>query len=231
DDVAAYVILRRYPNAPDGYVAVTYVPDHAKVRQKTLFASTRLTLVRELGTERFRETLFATRREELSADGFQKHDKHEEQKAPLTQEEQTLQEVREAEAAASQGTSARSSHVSSGLSFPITDDAISALKGLDVGRHNLVQLKINVADEKVELADTSSTDAEKVASTISGTEPRYSFFRYQHEFDGKEESPVVFIYTCPESSKVKERMLYASSRAGIISTASSEAGLTVVKKT
>ena len=76
DDEAAYVILRRYAGAPDGFVAVTYVPDVAKVRQKMLFASTRLSVVRELGTERFRETLFATRTHELTAEGLQKHDKH-----------------------------------------------------------------------------------------------------------------------------------------------------------
>ena len=76
DDEAAYVILRRYAGATDGYVAVTYVPDTAKVRQKMLYASTRLSLVRELGTERFRETLFATTKAELTAKGFQEHDSH-----------------------------------------------------------------------------------------------------------------------------------------------------------
>ncbi len=76
DDEATYVILRRYGDASDGYVAVTYVPDTAKVRQKMLYASTRLSLVRELGTERFRETLFATTKAELTAKGFQEHDKH-----------------------------------------------------------------------------------------------------------------------------------------------------------
>ncbi len=76
DNEAAYVILRRYPAASDGYVAVTYVPDSANVRQKMLFASTRLTLVRELGAERFRETIFVTSKDELTAEGFRKLDKH-----------------------------------------------------------------------------------------------------------------------------------------------------------
>lgn len=102
DDEAAYVILRRYADAtaanaadaddddddgqghghrdaPDGFVAVTYVPDTANVRQKMLFASSRLTLVRELGSERFRETVFATRKDELSADGFRRQEKHDRQ--------------------------------------------------------------------------------------------------------------------------------------------------------
>lgn len=140
ENEAAYIILRRYQNAPDGYVAVTYVPDTANVRQKMLFASTRLTLTRELGTERFRETIFATTRQELTAEGWRKHDKHGELKAPLTEEEQTLQGVKEAEAEASRGTSARSSHVSSGLSFPMSADALAALKALPDGQENLVQL-------------------------------------------------------------------------------------------
>lgn len=65
---------------------------------------------------------------------------HVELKAPLTEEEQILQGVKEAEAEASQGTSARSSHVSSGLSFPLSTAALAALKGLSEGQENLVQL-------------------------------------------------------------------------------------------
>ena len=140
DDEAAYIILRRYQNAPNGFVAVTYVPDHAPVRSKMLFASTRLTLVRELGIERFRETIFATTKQELTTDGWRKHDKHGELKAPLTEEELALQEVKDAEAEASRGTTARSSHVSSGLSFPIATDALDALRKLSHGADNLIQL-------------------------------------------------------------------------------------------
>ncbi|KAI9826328.1 MAG: Twinfilin-1 [Thelocarpon impressellum] len=230
DDNATYVILRRYSDVPDGLVAVTYVPDIANVRQKTLYASTRLSMVKELGTERFRETLFATTKEELTAEGFHLHDKHGELKAPLTQEEQGLEDIKEAEATASRGTAARSSHVSSGVMFPITNEALRALKDMEAGGYNLVQLMIDVRKEQIELAATSQTEAAQLATAISEDEPRYSFFRYQHDFHGQAESPVIFIYTCPSGSKVKERMLYASSRAGVIATASSEAGLTVGKR-
>ena len=140
DDEAVYIILRRYQNVPDGYVAVTYVPDHAHVRSKMLFASTRSTLVRELGIERFRETIFATTKQELTPDGWRKHDKHRELNAPLTEEEQALQGVKDAEAEASRGTTAKSSHVSSGLSFPMATDALDALRELAHGTHSLIQL-------------------------------------------------------------------------------------------
>jgi len=50
--VATYVILKQdgvEGREGAGCVAVTYVPDKAPVRQKMLYASTRLTLTRELG--------------------------------------------------------------------------------------------------------------------------------------------------------------------------------------
>jgi twinfilin len=101
-----------------------------------LFASTRLTLVRELGSEHFRETLFATTPEELSAKGFEKHDKHTAMDAPLTEEERSLGEVKRAEMEAGSGTGVREIHLSKSLAMPVTEEAIAAMKevGEDGGR-------------------------------------------------------------------------------------------------
>jgi twinfilin len=142
DNEAAYIILRRFPEANDGFIAVTYVPDTAPVRQKMLFASTRLTLVRELGIERFRETIFATNREELTAEGFKKHDQHMQLAAPLTEEEQSLGAVKKAEAEEGLGMSVKKGHIHDSLSVNISEgalDALRKLKGLE-GGENLVQL-------------------------------------------------------------------------------------------
>ena len=106
-----------------------------------LFASTRLTLVRELGIERFRETIFATTKEELTKEGFERHDKHAKLDAPLTEEEQSLGEVKRKEAEEGRGMAERKSHVSSGVSMPITEEALAALRALtDEGGDNLIQL-------------------------------------------------------------------------------------------
>lgn len=142
DNEAAYVVLRRFPDASDGFIAITYVPDTAPVRKKMLFASTRLTLVRELGIERFRETIFATTKAELTADGLKKHDKHVELAAPLTEEEQTLGAVKRAESEEGRGSNVKRSHISDHFAMAISDDALSALKELeDPGNgDNLVQL-------------------------------------------------------------------------------------------
>jgi len=121
-------------------VAVTYVPDTAPVRQKMLFASTRLTLVRELGSEHFRDTFFATTADELSPAGFDKHDAHTALEAPLTEEEKSLGEVRRAEQEAGMGTGTRAIHLSKNLDTSVADAALQALQDLAANSRSLVML-------------------------------------------------------------------------------------------
>ena len=98
---------------------------------------------------------------------------------------------------------------------------------LDEEWYSPVSQRIDVATETIELAGTSSVDAAGLANAISDTEPRYSFLRYSTSVG---ESPVVFIYTCPPSSKIKERMLYASSKLIFVQAVETEVGLCVVKR-
>ncbi|RYP52136.1 hypothetical protein DL768_002686 [Monosporascus sp. mg162] len=234
ENEALYVILRRHDSAPR-FVAITYVPDAAKVRQKMLFASTRLTLVRELGSEHFRETIFATTAEELSPAGFEKHDKHAELDAPLTEEERTLGEVKRAEAEAGMGTGVREIHLSKNMNMPIATDALIALSevGRDDGR-NFVMMKINRDTETVELVqDTSNPSSiSELVQSISTSEPRFTFYKYRHTHDGTESSPVLFFYTCPAAAgkQIKYRMMYPLMKRAVLTVAETEAGLKIEKK-
>jgi twinfilin len=91
--------------------------------------------------------------------------------------------------------------------------------------------KIDVASETIQLAGVDSVSTSSLSSTISCTEPRFSFFKYNYtSSDGSSLSPTVFIYTCPTASKIKERMVYASSRSWAVKIAEDEAGLIVEKK-
>ncbi|KAI1500739.1 hypothetical protein F5X99DRAFT_230158 [Biscogniauxia marginata] len=234
-DAALYVILRRYDDSPK-FVAVTYVPDSAKVRQKMLFAATRLTLVRELGSEHFRETIFATTAEELSPEGFKKHDRHTELEAPLTEEERTLGEVKRAEAEAGAGTGIREIHLSKNMNLPVAPDALDALKAL--GREEgsgFVMLKINPEAESVELVPSSSTPSSvpEAVQAISTSEPRFTFFRYKCSQGGVDKNIVLFFYTnpaTPGTKAIKNRMLYPLMKRAVLTAASTEAGVEVEKK-
>ncbi|OCK89146.1 actin monomer binding protein-like protein [Cenococcum geophilum 1.58] len=235
-NAALYIILRRAdsPAAASGpstgtLAAITYVPNAAPVRQKMLFASTRLTLTRELGSENFGETLFATEAEELTEAGWRRHEAHGEAANPLTQEEQDLEDIREAEALESRGTAGKGLVGGGGggrIAMQAEEGVREAIAGLSVaGEGNLVQLKIDVANETLQLASVSSATPATLSTSISSTEPRFSFYKHTTS-----DAPIIFISTCPSTSKIKERMLYAASRSIVIQLAQGEAGITISKR-
>jgi hypothetical protein len=152
---ALYIVLRRYTSTP-ALVAVTYVPDTAPVRQKMLFAATRLTLVRELGSEHFRETLFATTAQELTPAGFEKHDAHTAMEAPLTEEERSLGEVRRAEQEAGMGTGTREIHLSKHMATPVAEPALEALKELAAGDGRSLVMLVRVVIRRKPYRSTDS---------------------------------------------------------------------------
>ena len=90
--------------------------------------------------------------------------------------------------------------------------------------------RLDTKQEVIELVSVSSIDLDGLASAISDTEPRYSLFTYSHTSEGTEQVPLVFIYSCPSGLGVRERMLYASSKAGFLAALSKDVGLEIAKK-
>lgn len=155
---AIFLIVR---HSPSSLVAVTYIPSNAPVRAKTLFASTRATLVRELGSEKFATTIFATEEEEVVGEaawrerdlegngntqsGVQREDL-------MDEKERELEAARRAEDEARHGTSGRDVGIGGSLggvsgtatggglnvNIPVDEDARAALRSLRDG--DLVQL-------------------------------------------------------------------------------------------
>ena len=196
-----------------------------------LFASTRLTLARELGIERFRQTVFVTEKEELTAEGWAKHEAHEGLDAPLTEEESGLRGVKEAEAQESQGTGGRRGHVSSKVNISTGEGVVEALKLLkeEGCKGTLVQLKYELPDETLVLdSSTDSVSTSSLPTTISSSEPRYSFYSHPSPPSGAGSEPhILFIYTCPSNSKIKERMIYSTGKSWTRTVAERDAGLTI----
>lgn len=90
--------------------------------------------------------------------------------------------------------------------------------------------RIDTKNESIELVSTSNTEASGLASEISTAEPRYSLYRYTNGLEGSERSPLLFIYTCPDGQKVRDRMMYAGFKNGFLTALKNEHGLEVVKK-
>ncbi|KAF2875125.1 hypothetical protein BDV95DRAFT_538601 [Massariosphaeria phaeospora] len=230
---ALYILLRRSDtlSSPDkSLVAITYVPNAAPVRQKMLFAATRLTLVRDLGGDHFPESVFCTEADDLTAKGWQKHRQHTDSADPLTAEEQSARDIRDQEALESRGTGGQGLAQGGRIAVRADGDIAAALRALGEGSvssssENLVQLRMDVASETLQLASVSSATPSSLSSAIDGAEPRFSFYRHADAA-----ASIVFISTCPSGAKIKERMLYAASRSNVIALAQGEAGLKVAKR-
>lgn len=191
-----------------------------------LFASTRLTLVRELGGEHFSESVFCTEADELTEKGWEKHVKHTESENPLTAEEQSLQDIKDAEALESRGTRGQGLAQGGTLAIRADEEIGSALQSLGEGTGgNLVQLRTDAGSETLQLVSHSSASLASLSGVIDAKEPRFSFYRHDDA-----EGSIVFISTCPSGSKIKERMLYAAGRSNVIALAQREGGLKIAKK-
>ncbi|KIX06080.1 uncharacterized protein Z518_04054 [Rhinocladiella mackenziei CBS 650.93] len=253
-----YLLLRKTPLQPE-LVAITYIPSRAPVRQKTLFASTRATLVRELGSEKFAEAIFLTEREEIldpgqwderagtgstSASAAQASEGVD--IGLLSTQERELRAVKRAEEEERHGTRGRdlmneggsgaswigtrdgdSAATRSGVTMRITDEAKSAMAELttaSVAGGLMVQFGIDIPTESLTLINSKPDVApDTVAGLIPADRPSYTFYTVPNSSGGGGAGSI-FIYVCPGTSKIKERMMYASSRQGVLHTFEGEGG-------
>lgn len=86
---------------------------------------------------------------------------------------------------------------------------------------------IDLDSETFRLVSNTTVPSAELSSAIAADAPRYSFYRHEAP-DGSQ--PILFIYTCPPTSKVKERMVYAASRRFALHLAESDAGLEIHKR-
>lgn len=189
-------------------VFISYVPESAPVRSKMLYASTKNTVLRQVGSNHISKQLLASLPEELSP-GFWSSDASDEP-APLTEAEQISarisSEQRIESARGGRQLVSQTGGTSHTLSFKIASgEPIPSL----LEQHNFVSFKINLEKEQVEVLSTAQLPgAREVPRSLSQNHPTYNIY--------KNNGKLHFIYSCPSGSRVKERMLYASNKSGFV---------------
>eukprot|EP00047_Mylnosiga_fluctuans_P018983 m.77171 g.77171 ORF g.77171 m.77171 type:complete len:351 (+) comp7907_c0_seq5:764-1816(+) len=212
------------------YIFIMWSPDFAHVRQKMVYASTRSTLKTIFGLQHIKDELFGTVKVDVSLAGYNKHLDSEAAPPPLTNEEIEKAEIRSHETGVHIGASTKKA-IATGVSFPLTDDAVDAVGKLQKGAITYVQLALDLKQEIVTLAVGETVDAHAIAGTIPDDQARYHVFNYKHDHEGEALQSLVFVYSCPGyKCGVKERMLYSSCKGPLISTLEQDFGLEFVKK-
>ncbi|KAG0286809.1 hypothetical protein BGZ96_009159 [Linnemannia gamsii] len=328
----AYFLVRLGDSkASSEWIFLCYVPDVAPIRQKMIYAATRASLTKDLGDSHFTDSIYGTNKGDFTLEGYKKHRASLAAPKPLSERERQLAEIRANEKTlveSMKGGAYRKSHAP-GMSFPLTDKAVAALKKLvaaapaaapkkkvvvasavpkkfsspastplpaspvasqesstikalaavsvaddewddDEAKEekkeettavaedekeveaeaaveeeeeeepevvvkqertiNFVKLAIDAENETIDLVNEAKLGANDVHKHIDDDAPRFTFFAYEHTHNGTAHDSLVFMYTCPSKSKIRERMLYSSCRAGVLQGAKDDAGLNVEKK-
>ncbi|KAG2120031.1 actin depolymerizing protein [Suillus clintonianus] len=206
-------ILARLDDPPSEWLAISYVPDFANVRDKTLYASTRGSLTKSLGSTVFTDSLFATSKADVTPESYEAHKKHQAAPKPLSAREQEIANIKAAEREAGnsyEGSNARKNHIGQRVGLSWSSDAEDAVKGLgsrDDSR--IVILKIEPSTESLELDSFADVTVDHLSSSIPSDQPSYVFYAWTNSYS-QSGGDIVFIYSCPTTSPVRYRMLYSS---------------------
>ncbi|KAF9276496.1 Twinfilin-1 [Mortierella alpina] len=332
----SYFLVKLGDGSSSEWIFLCYVPDVAPIRQKMIYAATRASLTKDLGDSHFKDSIYGTNKNDFTLEGYKRHKASLAAPKPLTERERQLAEIHANEKTmveSMKGGAYRKSHAP-GMSFPLTDDALAALKKLvitaqpakptaiasalpkkftspastplpaspvitrentatssddvkktpeanvdedewedDASKEakddskaaesakeapieaekeeevvaapaveqpesvikqersiNFVKLLIDAENERIDLASEAKIPASALTKNIDEDSPRFTFYAYEHEHKGEAQDSLVFMYTCPTKSKIRERMLYSSCRSGVLTAAKDNAGLNVDKK-
>ncbi|GLB35071.1 putative actin depolymerizing protein [Lyophyllum shimeji] len=214
NDTPAYLLAKV---APSDWIAISYVPDSAKVRDKMLYASTRASLLKAIGSTLFTDSIFATSKEDLTPEAYASHKRHISAPQPLSAREREMADVRAAESGSTyEGSRARANHLGTGVGLHWSQDLEEAVRRLGHGDGcEVVVIGIDRASETLVINSTSEASVETIGSSLPPFQPCYAFLAWPHSYTSPPRREIVFIYSCPSSSPIKDRMIYSS---GVSST-------------
>jgi len=224
--VPSFIIYRTDTQGTVGYefLLLSYVPDSCKANDKMLYSSSKGTLKNQLGSNNFVDSIHGTVPDDFSLKGYNAHVTHQSSEAPLTETEIMKKEQRSQHSDFNMG--AQYVH---GVAFPLTDPALDKLSKLKTGAITYVQLKIDEKAEKIDLASASKIEIAEIGGAFPDGEARFHFFAYKHEYEGQSLSSVIFVYSCPNGTPVKQRMLYSTTKSAATEAAGS-LGIEIARK-
>jgi len=208
------------------------VPDDVAVKDKMLYASAKGTLKDKLGQSNFEQELHITAKDEFTWDRQQggaatSADARSEFEV---EKEKVVSDENESRVEYAEQITKKESEVKLGggiggyhsVNIPLSANAKSDLNRLKSGEINFLALAIDEAKTSINSAGGKRVDVSSVAAEIHTSEPRF----YLYTQTGK---PTVFIYSCPDKSPPKWRMVYSTSKPGVISQVT-QSGINIASK-
>lgn len=164
-----------------------------------LYASTRASLLKSLGSAVFTDSLFATSKSDLTPEAYMAHKRHLAAPKPLSQREQEVADVRAAESGgAYEGSRVRTNHIGTGVGLHWTEEVETAVKDLGGGNGSVILVivsphgscwewptenpmqKIDTKTETLVLDFVKEITIDSLGASLPPSEPCYAFFAWPH---------------------------------------------------
>ncbi|EKX53088.1 hypothetical protein GUITHDRAFT_64841 [Guillardia theta CCMP2712] len=149
EDAPSYILFRIDEGPKPGWLLALYVPENSKVRMKMLYASSRDSLKRDLGSSSFVAEMHATDLDEMSYASYQK--------STVVSETERLSLMSPSERMRAKASA--NTHIHTGVSksyvhavkFPMSEDAKAALVAFKSSENKAVFLQVEQSKETIEL--------------------------------------------------------------------------------
>ncbi|CAI4490554.1 BBL_G0020630.mRNA.1.CDS.1 [Saccharomyces cerevisiae] len=199
------------PEGLDKYFFVSFIPDGSPVRSRMLYASTKNTLARQVGSNSLstEQPLITDAQDLVDLKNFDSA-RPAGQNKPLTHDEEMQIEINKQQALLRKNTSVKlvSQDSASPLSLTFRVNSEKPINEiLDSEGKNLIIFQIDPSNETIQIVQSDTCPSvDELYIDLPG--PSYTIFR--------QGDSSFFIYSCPSGSKVKDRMIYASNKNGFI---------------
>lgn len=212
NDIDCMYLILNYNDENGKFAFISYVPDNATVRNKMLYASSKNTLLRSLGSDNFNPILFINHSDELNSIGWQNIIKNFGNDLPLTESEINLKNVKDEELLNVTSNSISKSKLVNDSNNILLFQIDSELEGIISSNNSNSLISLEISNEILKLIDykTDLLTFESIIPSISNFKnPAY------HLYVNKQ-GDQYFILTCPSGSKVRDRMVYAANKRGLV---------------
>ena len=197
------------------FVLIAFVPEDSPVRQKMLYASCHKDIVSQLGKDKFKSEWYCNELKDMVWSGISQQINHDETDAPLTEAE-----IFKKEELKSQATAEASTGVMTGLPFQPTSALLTALDNFKSQDVNFIALNVG-KNEELDLISSAQVSGDSEINAQINTEAG-AFYIIRYPSDGGKtlidasSSNAFFIFCCPDSVSVKDRMVLATVKSTAI---------------
>jgi len=222
----AYFIYRA-DREKNKWVAVFYVPDVSKVKERMIYASSIAELQRGFGQAKFVpiSVYRISEGKECTAAAYAQTLEQIDQREIMTSGELLAQEARNDSV-----NSVSGSKVSAivGMPVKVQDGATGFIEEVKDGKTTTLLLQLNNETEVLERIDSGDYSLEDVAKKLTRQDPRFIVHNFRHPNEGKEINSIVFIYYCPDGAKPRLKMFYSSCK-NVVQQIVTTTGITIAK--